>query len=98
MNKPFLNTHCTLFKTYFWKRENKWCFDTKNGIATSFADVLINPIPEQVDLINEIRSYSYKSESQLELKTRVWGITPSSIQIGGRGQKIPLYAYRIYFF
>ncbi|HEY0055408.1 MAG TPA: BT4734/BF3469 family protein [Pedobacter sp.] len=86
MNKSFLKTHCTLFKTYFWKRENKWCFSTK-GIIVSFEDVLLNPIAEQVSLVENVRALPYKSEEQGELKLQVWGITPSSIQVGGRGEK-----------
>lgn len=87
MERSLLQTYCTLFKTYYWKKENKWCFDTRNGIATTFEDILLNPIPEQAELIQKIRSLPYKSEEQSELKQRVWGITPSSVQIGGRGRK-----------
>lgn len=87
MKKPFLTSKCTLFKTYLWKRENKWCFDTKNGEHVTFEDILLKPIEGQVSLVDEIRSLPYKSEEQCELKRRVWAITPSSIQVGGRGEK-----------
>lgn len=86
MEKTLLQTHCTLFKTFYWKKNNKWCFDTRHAEVVSFEDILKNPLPGQVELQEQIRSLPYKSVEQSELKRRVWGITPSSIQIGGRGK------------
>jgi len=43
--------------------------------------------PAQTDLVSQIRSEPYKSEKQQQLKKQLYGITPSAIQVGGRGEK-----------
>ncbi|WP_069658623.1 BT4734/BF3469 family protein [Arcticibacter eurypsychrophilus] len=85
MKKTLLQSYCSLFPTYYSKKLGRSCFSTKPQ-TVAFSDLINHPDPEQLALKNKIRSLAYKCDEQSALKPSVWGITPSSIQLKGRGE------------
>ncbi|MFD2961013.1 MULTISPECIES: BT4734/BF3469 family protein [Olivibacter] len=80
MNKTLLQSQCSLFRPY--EIQGQWAMGTTPNVV-NFVDVLTKPA--QTELIAKIRSLPYKSDEQKALKKQLLAITPSSIQVGGRG-------------
>lgn len=71
-----------MFKTYL-HREHGWCFSTRPETVNIIDMLLMSWQPE---LTAKVRSIPTKKERDV-FKKQLWGITPSSIQEGGRGNK-----------
>lgn len=73
---------CSLYKPYL-HREHGWCMGTWPE-TVSIVDMLM--MPWQPEILTQVRSASQKTERS-KYKKHLWGITPSTIQDGGRGIK-----------
>lgn len=70
---------CSLFKPYFFKGD--WRMGTTPE-TVSIIDMLL--IEWQPEVLQNVRGAKSKDEKS-EFKRKLWGITPSSVQEGGRG-------------